>query len=443
MSLKGINSTAHVIAGSFLFMIFTGSLLLKLPFATEGGISYIDALFTSTSAVCVTGLIVVDTATAFTGFGKGVILLLIQLGGLGIMTFAALVIWLVRQKISLSDRLMLEYSFLQGGMRFPLRSFLAFILKYTFIVEFAGFLGYFFTLDEADIWKRAGFSLFHAISAFCNAGFSLYSENLAGYYGNPGVNMVTMILVVLGGIGFVVIFELKNKYRILLRMEKRRFTAPIFSLHTWTVLVTSSFLIAAGGVLIFLFQLSSGYRISFLSSLFHSVCARTAGFNTVDLGALSTSSLLVIIFLMFIGGSPGSTAGGIKTTTFALFLFIMFMGRNNFEDVTARNRSIPRSTIFQGLLVLMFSFTVVFTSLIMLSVFQPGAALGDLLFETVSAFGTVGLSTGITGNLTFMSKCVITVTMFIGRLGSLTIFSLFLNRKSLNIKHAEERILIG
>lgn len=442
--LKHSWGTAQFLSLSFAFVIIVGTVLLKLPVSTYNGISTVDALFTSTSAVCVTGLASVDTPKTFTTFGLIVIMLLIQTGGLGIMTFAASATWLLRQKLPLSERLMLEYSFTQGKTEYSLRSFLFFLIKFTFITELIGAIGFFIFLEEQNPGARAFSAIFHAVSAFCNAGFSTYSDNFMHYHDNIPVNFITMGLIIMGGIGFVVAFELRNKLKYFFSPEKKRFSTQSFSLHTWTVLNTTLLLIIGGAVLIYLFQFIAHSGISWLEALFLSVTTRTAGFNTIDIGALQQSTLLITTLLMFIGGSPGSTAGGIKTTTFAILIFIMFMGRNNFEDVTARRRSIPRTVIHEALLVLMFSFFIVLVSVTVLTVFETQIPFIRLLFESVSAFGTVGLSTGITTELRDASKLIIILTMFCGRVGSLTIFSVLINRDPASgIKYAEERVLIG
>ncbi len=431
------------LAFSFLFLIVLGAFLLKLPVATTNGISFTNAFFTSTSAVCVTGLIAVDTPTAFTLFGKIVILFLIQFGAIGIMTFAAFFIWLVRQKISLSERMMLEYAFLQTEREFSLKSFLFFIFRFTFIAEFFGAIAYFFSFKDLDFSKRVFFSVFHSISAFCNAGFSLYSDSLMKYSNSIAVNLITISLIFMGGIGFIVVFELRNKLSYLVRHRNLKYRAPFLSLHSYVVLWTTVILILFGALAIFFSQYFSNGQINFLQSLFQSVTCRTAGFNTVDVAQMSRASILIMEFLMFIGGSPGSTAGGIKTTTIAVLFFMMFMGKNNFEDVTARERSLPKNVIFQALLVFQFSLAIISLVLLLLVMFEPKIGILQLSFETVSAFGTVGLSMDTTMKLSNASKYVLMFAMFAGRVGSLTIFSLFMNRKPLLIKHAEERILIG
>ena len=438
-------SSAHLLAVSFVCVIVAGAFALKLPISTYNDISIVDAFFTAVSAVCVTGLTTVDIHFCFTGFGLIIILILIQIGGLGIMTFAAFAVWFVRQKISLSDRMTLEYSFIQGENSFSLKKFIFFIVKYTFITELIGSIGLFFSFTgKQAVGERIFYSIFHSISSFCNAGFSLYPDSYVRYSNSLSVNLITSFLIIFGGIGFIVVFELRNKLYSIVKRKKRKYRTHTFSLHTWMVLTTTLSLIIVGAITIYLFEYTAGHtQFSILESFFQSVSCRTAGFNTVDIGSLHNCTLLVMMFLMFVGGSPGSTAGGIKTTTFAVLIFIMLLGKNNFEDVTARNRTIPKGIVFQALLILLFSLAIVFFSILLLSVFEPRISFIRLLFEAISAFGTVGLSTGITTNLAQSSKWVLMGTMFAGRIGSITIFSIFMNRNPGVIKYAEERILVG
>ncbi|HNW82892.1 MAG TPA: potassium transporter TrkG [bacterium] len=437
-------SSGHYLMLSFIVLILTGTLFLKIPVSTYSGISWINALFTATSAVCVTGLTSVDTASTFTITGQIIILLLIQFGGIGIMTFAAMFIFSFNKKLSVSNRVMMEDSFIQGASDFKLSDFVRFIVKYTLIFEGAGAILFFVLLDEKNLFKRLYFSIFHSISAFCNAGFSTYSDNLVRYSQNAAVNITTMVLIVSGGIGFFVMFEIKTKVKsFFVKESASQQNYYFFSLHTWIVLVTTVILITGGAFLIYSFETHSGGNISFLQAFFQSVTSRTAGFNTIDISSLNHGTLLIIMVLMFIGGSPGSTAGGIKTSTFAIIFSIIFMGRNNFKDVVIRNRHIPRKNVIHALVVFVFAFNIVMVSTVLIIFFHPEKDIMSVLFESVSAFGTVGLSTGITSSLNGSAKLVIIATMFCGRIGTLTIFSLFLLRKDNPVKYAEERIMVG
>jgi len=427
---------------SFFLLIIIGTFFLSLPFATKvGHLSFIDALFTSTSSVCVTGLIVVDTATYFTRWGQIIILILIQLGGLGIMTLSSLFVLILQGKVSLKNQLFIEESLNQFDIH-NLNGFLVSVVFYTLIVEAIGgillFMG--FGNLSGTLLHRVFFSLFHSVSAFCNAGFSVFSNSLMSYQNNLFVNIVVMALIVLGGIGFFVAFELKNFF-----FSKQK---TILTLHTKVVLSTTLFLIVMGFLLIALTDIQifgfSPHKI--LSYLFLSITARTAGFNTVNIGQLAPATLLVVIILMFIGGAPGSTAGGVKVTTIALlyhFLRSKIMKRN---DVELYYRRIPHPIIDRTFLVLILSILLLFFNLILLGVFQRDIAGHFLhyLFELFSALGTVGLSMGATNNLTLGGKIVIIITMFLGRIGPSTlIIALAGIDYSHNYKYPEGDISVG
>jgi len=436
-------SSAGILASSFITLIFTGTLLLKLPAAATTSISLTDALFTSTSAVCITGLSTLEIASSFTLFGQIVILILMQAGALGILTFSAFIIWIIGQRPGIGGKMLLEYSFLPRSGEYQLKNFIFFIIKYTFAIELLGALAYFVSLDEKSLWQRAFSAVFHAVSSFTNASYTLYPGSFSRYHSNITVNIITMVLIILGGIGFVVVFEMRNRISLKKRLSDEKDATPRFSLHSWLVIRVTIFLILFGAAAIFLFELLAGSEISLMGSIFHSVASRTAGFQTVDISTFSRGSLLIIMFLMFVGGSPGSTAGGIKTTTFALFFYIMFVSRNNFSDVTIRNRKIPESVIFQALLIFFFSLAVIFLATLIVTAAEPDKPFLPLLFETVSAYATTGFSLGITSELSIVSRYVIIVTMFVGRLGSLTIFSLFAFRRETPAVFAEEKIVIG
>ena len=442
--------TVHVLALSFLMVIVLGTFALMLPISTYGDIHAVDAAFISVSAVCVTGLATVDVTACFTTFGQSIIIILIQIGGLGIMTFAACAVWLLREKLSVNDKMLLEYSFIQGEDAYTLKRFVFFIVKYTFVTELIGTVCYFFAFNGIkNISARLFFSAFHSISAFCNAGFTLFSDNYMSYNDSFLINMTTSFLVIFGGLGFIVIFEIRNKLIFFLNRKKKRkiYKTKTFTVHSWLVLRITFFLIIGGTAAIYFLQFASidlTKKVTVMEAFFQSVSCRTAGFNTLDIGALHPSTLIAMMFLMFVGGSPGSTAGGIKTTTFGVLFYMVVLGRNNFESVTIRGRTIPHKIIYQALLVLLFSIFIIFAAVVVLSILEPGYQFIQLLFETISAFGTVGLSTGITANLVMYSKIVLMITMFVGRIGSLTIFSIIAsNREEMKVKYVEERVLIG
>ncbi|MCI5140635.1 MAG: potassium transporter TrkH [Candidatus Electrothrix sp. ATG1] len=414
----------------FLGAILVGTALLHSSFSCQGDvISWLDALFTATSAVCVTGLIVVDTGQEFTRTGQSIILLLIQMGGLGIMTFTSLTFFLWKKRVSMTDRIAVGQSLLHDS-GFHLGRFLVQIVTVTLVIELAGALFLFFADPE-------GFSpfsaLFHAISAFCNAGFSLHSESLMGYKGDWLVNLTIIILIILGGAGFAVIVEGKEIIRARLSSPKQRMHK---SWHFNVVLQTSLFLIIAGWIYIYCAEFLGGKSEvscaeAIITSLFQSVTCRTAGFNSLDLATMTNASLVFMIFLMFVGGAPGSCAGGTKVTTFrilAAFIRAQIAGR---DQTVIGKYAVDRESVNKSLTLLFFSLALIFLCVIALDFTEGGnvphtQARGqflEILFETVSAFGTAGLSTGLTGELSSPGKVIIMLLMFVGRLGPLVLLS--------------------
>ncbi len=426
---------------SFAAVVFAGTLLLYLPIATVNGqyTSLLDAFFTSTSATCVTGLIVYDTGSHFTLFGQIVILCLIQLGGLGIMTFTAIFVWLSKKAYSVQTHYAIQDTFGGDIEHLSIEDLLKFIAGTTFIIEGLGAIAIFLRLKEIYPLKHAAYSaIFHSISAFCNAGFSLYSDSLM-QFNQSWITLTTiMTLIVLGGLGYPVLYELKGK--ITGKKSKTSF-------HTKLVLSTTIALIIGGTILIWL-----GDRdLNLLNALFQSITTRTAGFNSVDIGKIPSSSLFIMTMLMFVGGSPGSCAGGIKTTTFSGFLILvkdLFFGRHRkriFErKLTGETKEKIKSVIILAVSTVIFSFTILlFTETSILTSCKEG--FRNVLFEVVSAFGTVGLSTGITSHLSPIGKLVIIVDMFFGRVGPLAIVTTlqFGRRKEKKIDYPEQKIMIG
>ncbi len=432
---------------SFLIPILIGTFLLKLPYATKSGIRLIDALFTATSATCVTGLIVLDTGTDFTFFGQIVILILIQLGGLGLMTLSAYFIVLFGRRLSFEQWHTLRSTF-SAEERISVPRMLRNILLIAFFFEGLGTLILYFhwksKLPKIYPDKDVLFaSIFHAISAFCNAGFSIFSENLARFQGDVLVNFTIAGLFIIGGLGFYVIIELFQKIRYEGRsiFTRGRFF-QILSLHTKLVITTTGILIFSGTFLLLILEwtntlqhLSTFQKI--VAAFFQAVTPRTAGFNTVDIGNMSSSALLIIMVLMFVGASPGSTGGGIKTTTLSILYTAAISELQNRDDVYIFNRRIPKPTIRRAITVTLLSIVVVACATAWLLFFETGlkpyknagSAYLSLLFETISAFGTVGLSTGITPNLHTWSKFVLCFVMFFGRVGPLTIGYAILERQ--------------
>ncbi|OGU14879.1 MAG: hypothetical protein A2X61_11875 [Ignavibacteria bacterium GWB2_35_12] len=416
-----------IFALSFAFLIISGSLLLMLPRATPPGnpIRYIDALFTSTSAVCVTGLIVVDTAKDFAPLGKVIILFLIQVGGLGVMTLTTFFASYLAGGVSIHFRLLMK-DMLSSDNIGQVTGLLLKIVFFTFSIEFAGtvFL-YFFqggTINHFN-WDYLYSGVFHSVSAFCNAGFSLYSENLANvnfYFGT-----VIMALIVIGGLGFTVLANLTDL--LPWRKEKQKLIHRL-SASSKLVLITTGILIISGALLIyfgdpFSFDKNLTSAEKFFHSLFCSITARTTGYNTIPIEKLAVPSALVLIVLMWIGASPGSTGGGIKTTTISITLITLFKAIRGKDRVELFRRRIATASIQKAFLVLLASIVVLCIGSIILIFIEPDKDPINLIFELTSAFGTVGLSRDVTCHLGVGGKLLIILTMYIGRIGVLTFFS--------------------
>ncbi|MFI8710945.1 TrkH family potassium uptake protein [Brevibacillus brevis] len=428
----------------FSLIIFLGALLLTLPVATVDGLGlhWLDALFTATSATCVTGLVVVDTGTTFTTFGQLVILSLIQIGGLGFMTFATFFALIMRKKISLRERLILQESLNQMSMEGIVR-LAKMILVFTALTELIGgvLLSIRFAFDF-PLPKAIYFGFFHAISNFNNAGFDLMGEfaSLTAYVDDPVVTLVVCLLIILGGIGFMVVSELYD-YR-----QTRR-----LSLHTKVVLSTTGILVFAGTALIFILEYANPKTLQPLSmmgkvlgSLYQSVTARTAGSNTLNIGDMYQSSLFLIILLMFIGASPGSTGGGIKTTTFATLIGAVVAQMKGKEDVIFFRQRILPHMVYKSLTLTMLSLFIVLAMTMVLSITETSARFEMILFEVTSAFATTGLSMGLTPHLTPIGKILIVLTMFAGRVGPLTIaFALAQRKQKEYFRYPKGKITIG
>lgn len=419
----------------FAGVILAGSVVLSLEVSLQGqDIAWVDALFTATSAVCVTGLTAVDTGGQFSRFGHCAILLLIQLGGLGIMTYTSLAVYLLGRRVSLTDRIAVGQS-LMHDPSFHLGRFLLRVVLGALAVELTGAL----LLHLADPEGFPAFAaLFHAISAFCNAGFSLFPDNLTAWRGHWGVNLVIMLLITLGGLGFYVLNELgflARKVTTLGRKGLRR-RSHLLTWHTRIVLETSLMLSLGGGLFLFGAEMLGGeghgtWSEILLACLFQSVTCRTAGFNTLDPAHMTNISLVCMLMLMFIGGSPGSCAGGVKTTTFRAWVgFIR-------AQITGRSQTrvgwyaLSPASLNRALTLVIFATLLVSAGAVLLTVTEGGtepfyAAQGlflENLFEVVSAFGTVGLSLGLTPRLTTGGKLVIIALMFVGRLGPIWFLS--------------------
>ncbi len=438
--LKDIRlNTAQIIAISFMITILVGTLLLTFPSATEDGkgTSFVDALFTATSATCVTGLIVQDTPTYFSTFGEWIILILIQLGGLGIMTYSAFIA-LILGRFSLSQRKMVQ-NLLEEDRN--VLNLVYDIFKMTFIIELIGFLLLFIRwIFHFHNFKTAVyFSFFHSISAFCNAGFSLFSDSLMGFTTDPMINITIMGLIIFGGIGFMVVYDILGRIR-----KRQKHLSP----HSKIVLWLSLSCIIIGFITFYFLEfdksmLKTSLTGKFWIALFQSVSTRTAGFNTIAMNELSRISLTVMIVLMFIGASPGSTGGGIKTSTLAVVLLSIRNVLQGKEEIDIFNRSIPVTTVYKAIAIVITSLLIIFLFFILLMAVENKPFL-DLLFETVSAFGTVGLSTGITSELTLPGKLIVTLLMYIGRIGPMTmVLALASKSETQKISYPEARIMIG
>lgn len=428
--MKRHMSPGRVIALGFAAVILTGTLLLFLPFTHNEGVSVTltDALFTSTSAVCVTGLIAIDTADTFNWIGQTVVALLIQIGGLGITSIGVGFIILTGRKICMRERLLVKEALNYDSFRGVL-SLVVSVLRVTICFEVAGAALSFISFSkDYPVGKAIGISIFHSIAAFNNSGFDILGnyQNLIPYQKDVLLNLVTCGLIIFGGMGFFVIRELLH-----IRSFKK------FSLHTKIVLVMTGSLLIIGTLL-----LKMTDKITWLEAFFTSTSARTAGFSTFPIGDLSMAGLVVLIILMFIGASPGSTGGGIKTTTFFLMVRAVISASTN-KQSEAFKRKLSQDVIHKAFIITTLSIGVVIVSSFALTIFEPKTEFLKLLFETVSAFGTVGLSTGITPKLTDMSKLVLIFTMYIGRLGPLTVASLWITSPNSQVSRAEETVAIG
>jgi trk system potassium uptake protein TrkH len=443
---------AVALVGSFGSAIVAGTLVLRLPVSANGPpVTLLEALFTATSAVCVTGLTVVDTGTRFSTFGQVVILLLIQAGGLGIMTFALFFSLLLGRRFSFSDHQLLRDT-LHHSPTSELRSLLRYVLPFTFLVEGFGALVLWLRW-RGEMPDAAYVAVFHGVSAFCNAGFSLFGENLVPFRGDPAVNLAVTLLIIVGGLGFLVNMELRAQ--IVARVRRRR--PPPLSLQAKVVLATTAALLAGGMLLVLVLEWSNLLRgvplgEKLWAAWFHSVNPRTAGFNTLDYGRATAPTLFFTILLMFVGGSPGSTAGGIKTTTFGL---LVALARSRWRGVTRPmlfHRTVPEPVISRALSVTLLSWLIVSAALMALTVVEQGVRPFDaapvgflaLMFEAASAFCTVGLSTGITSRISGTGQAILIVLMFVGRVGPLTVaLAAGRRRPGARFEYAEENVMVG
>jgi trk/ktr system potassium uptake protein len=431
--------------------ILLGAAALTLPVAAHGTpLSFIDALFTATSAQCVTGLVVVDTGTRLTLFGQLVVLLLIQIGGLGITTFSVYLFFYLRMGVGTRGRWIIHETLVHTPVE-SLHELIHDIVGMTLVIEGAGaaLLACRFVPDLG--WGRGlYYAVFHSVSAFCNAGFALFPDSLIGYRSDPLVNLTIMALIILGGIGFLVIKEVLDLWRV--KTVRRR-----LSLHSRLVFLTTAILIFGGALLIGLLEYNAalkghGFWGGTWIALLQSVSARTAGFNSIDLNRFGAASLLLMMFLMFVGASPGSAGGGIKTTSLALFVAILHSRLKGLSHTNVFRRTVPEEVVTKTLtLVMLAALLIAAATFALLAVQLPGLSFSasrgvfmDYTFEAISAFATVGLSLGATARLVPAGKLIIILLMFIGRVGLLTLaFTIVRRRQSHPVRYSEENLMIG
>lgn len=451
---KNKYSTTRMIATGFLVAILIGTLLLSLPIATKDRsvTPFIDSLFTATTSICVTGLTTVSTLDHWSLFGQIVILLLIQFGGLGVITFSTTILMMLGKRITLNERLLIQDAYnldtLRGMVKLTKK-----IIKGTLIVEGIGAILYSIQfVQDYDFFSGIGRAIFNSVSAFCNAGMDvLGNESLAMYRDNPLVNFTTMGLIVVGGIGFPVWWNLLHVLKMVVKREvKIKNVFRKLELHSKLVISVTAGLIFGGALLIFILEyrndatlanLSMGNKV--MASLFQSITTRTAGFLTIPQESFRDATSFICILLMFIGGSPSGTAGGVKTVTVAVIILSalsMIKGKN---DIEVFNRKLPDFYLKKALAVVMVSLSVLVVTTTALLMFVPGNFL-DILYEATSALATVGLSRNFTGTLNFIGKAIIIITMYLGRIGPITMMLAFTMKKSKGLRTLpEEKVLIG
>lgn len=448
---------AQLFMFSFMAVILTGAYALMFPLATTHGISFIDALFTSASAVCVTGLAVVDTGTYFTPMGQTTIMILIQLGGLGIMTFTSYFSYFFTGQSSYENQLLIQ-EMTSSDKISDVFSTLKRVILLTFIIEAIGAAFIFFSLNSALMpgWSdRVFFSIFHSVSGFCNAGFSTLPNNFyeLGYRFNYPLHLTVAFLIIVGGIGFPIMFNfakyLKHLYKNQLFKKKHVHSPWIININTRIVLVTTLILLVVGTVLIYIFEYNNtlaehGPFGKIVTAFFGAVTPRTAGFSSVDYSKIHMSTVLLLYVLMWIGASPASTGGGIKTSAFAISVLNAIGLARGKDRIEWYGREVSDSSIRRAYAQIFFSLFAIMMSVFLVTYYDPLLDFKSIVFECISAFGTVGLSLGITAKLSAASKLVITLTMFIGRISLLTILASFLKQvKFMKYKYPSEDITIN
>lgn len=434
----------RILAIGFAIVIFIGAILLSLPISSADGkgTAFIDSLFTSTSAVCVTGLVTLDTGTHWNYFGKTVILLLIEIGGLGFMSFAALIALVLGRKITLSERLVMQEAINSSNLQ-GIVKMIKYILGFTFSVQFMGAL--LLSTQFIHIYglgKGIYYSIFHSVSAFCNAGFDLMGgfTSLTSFSENSVVILTIAVLIIVGGLGFSVWTEIYN-YKDINKL----------SLHTKIVLVTTTALLSVGWILMMLFEFSNPDTLGAMSlkgklvnSLFASVTPRTAGFNSISTSDMTMPGRFLTTILMFIGGSSGSTAGGIKTTTFSIIVLTAIAAIKGKDDTEVFEKRISGDLVRKSFVITVLASSLVIVVTMLLSISEIGQSFEYIFYEVTSAFGTVGLSLGLTTKLSSIGKLILIFTMYSGRLGPLTVALAFTKVKRNNqIRYPEDKILVG
>nr|WP_300564284.1 potassium transporter TrkG [uncultured Acetatifactor sp.] len=449
MKKRKTTTTTGIIMLGFLIGALLGALLLTLPISARPGqsIGFLDALFVSTSSICVTGLSTVNIGQTFSAFGQVVLLLLIQFGGLGIVTFTTMVLWLFGRRITLADRMLIQSAYnldtLSGLVRLTMR-----ILKVTLCLEGLGAVGYAIVFIPEYGYRGIWYSIFHAVSAFCNAGIDLLGGNsFCGYRDNVIMNLTTVFLIIVSGLGFPVYWEVARVLRP--RRSDGRYGRKM-NLQAKIVLTATLALILAGAALTLLFEYDNpatlgplGWPRKALAALFQSVTLRTAGFATIPQESFRPASCLAYLVLMFIGGSPAGTAGGVKTVTIVMLIASMLANIKGKKDVTVMNRKIADEAIRRCVAIVTFSFSVLMALTVALLAVQRSDFL-DTLYEMTSAIATVGLSRGLTGALYPAGKLIVTLTMYLGRIGPITLALVFNSRTPAdNISYADSKVIIG
>lgn len=450
-------NTSQIITLGFAGVIFLGGIILWMPFCTVPGerTSFTDAMFTATTCICVTGLVTVVTAAHWTIIGKIVILLLIQIGGIGVITLTSLVFISFHRRISLRNRRMIQESYNldhMSGMVKLVRKVILCVVG----AEALGAVFYSFCfVPEFGLWKGLAQSVFTSISAFCNAGVDILGEtSLAAYVDHPLVNITTMVLIIMAGLGFVVWWDIAENLKKV--FSKKLSPGRLFKslrLHSKLVLVTTAALVLGGTLLIFLFEYNNPKTMAdmpvgtkVMASAFQSVTTRTAGFFTIDQSLFSNATLILCLFLMFIGGSPMGTAGGVKTTSLALMVLTITANLRGKRDVESHNRKIKENYLRSTVVVTGIGFMVLLLMTLLLAAAMPKVPVEDVMYETTSAIATVGLSRGLTPSLNLAGKWIIILTMYLGRIGPITLGTAVVlksQKRSENTHLAEEDIMIG